>query len=1229
MEVRMERRIALGLLLALAAAASPVGSPIGGGAAEAQTRRGGGGGSTLWDREQQRLHDEVVRRHDATAVVPLIELGSNWEYAPARTVSLLHALGANRRLPQSIRFYAQTYEVALLRRSGDRTRAAQLSASLGFVRRWRVLGPFDNEGKAGFERAMPPETALDRETDTNAQHEGLERPVHWATLPELGAGESVLLAPFLTPSTDVCAFAETFVEIERARPVAVFAGATGAMRVWWNGAQVIEDAVYREADTDRSVAVVQGRQGWNRILVKVCGADHALELMVRVAEPDGSPLVVPADPDGARLPSAPPATAARLPAVPQTILAALEGAIAAHPDDAAAHEALARYLDYTNGDDPAAHRVRDLSIRATELHATAENLLFAARRQPTRADRLRLVQQAVALAPNDVEVAVEHAALIADGASGERSLAMLEAIPPTSVGGLAAMAVRAHLLASLGFRESAHASYEDLVRRVPGAPYYLRLLADSADRLGRDARAIELRRQILAIRTDDTDIREALVALAVARSEREQALEMVRVEREIHPISSSTMYWASAIYDALGEEDEAIEVLRAAVELDRTDPEAHIALGRALLRLGRRDPALASLREALALRPQDASTRLLVEQIQPEGARADEALATPIEVILARRRPDGEWPATILHDLEVHTVHENGLSGSFRQIVTQIHDDEGARAFRQFGIQYEPSTQWVDVRAVSVRRGDQVLTSYRVGETSLVQPEYRIYYSARQVVITYPVLEPGDVIEVRYRVEDVAVRNEYADYFGVIRGLQRAIPAVRVEQVFVAPASRELHFNVPSIRVARETRTEGATRIDRFSADDVPALRSEPYMPGYAEVAPYLHASTYSTWEQVGRFWWGLSADQLIPDAALERTVRELVAGAPDVRTRVQRIYAWATDRVRYVGLEFGIHGHQPYRVTDVLRHGFGDCKDTASLIYAALRIAGVDARIVLVRTRPNGEIGREPASLAVFDHAIAYVPELDLYLDGTAEHGGSSELPTMDQGALGLVVGPDSVEMRTLPMRMAGSSGRRRELTIELAPDGTARLRASEELRGHDAMTARGSYDAPGTRRERLQRSLASVFTGIEVDEESFELSDREQPVRYTWAAHAPQIGERSGGVVRIPPSTLGNLTQAWAPLPTRRMTLVMGPPFHHRERRVVRAGALPVEDVPPGGVLESPFGRLSIRYTSSGEEVVAETELELLRERVSPAEYAAFREWVEAADALLQQRIAIGGVR
>src|SRR4029078_8749307 len=115
---------------------------------------------------------------------------------------------------------------------------------------------------------------------------------------------------------------------------------------------------------------------------------------------------------------------------------------------------------------------------------------------------------------------------------------------------------------------------------------------------------------------------------------------------------------------------------------------------------------------------------------------------------------------------------------------------------------------------------------------------------------------------------------------------------------------------------------------------------------------------------------------------------------------KVRAFYDWVTKNTRYVALEFGIYGYKPRRSVQTVSRGWGDCKDKAAVIVAMLHELGVPAPMVLVRTGLRGRFRSEVASLAPFDHAIAYVPELDLYLDGTAEFTGSSELPSLDPGA-------------------------------------------------------------------------------------------------------------------------------------------------------------------------------------------------------------------------------------
>jgi hypothetical protein len=397
-------------------------------------------------------------------------------------------------------------------------------------------------------------------------------------------------------------------------------------------------------------------------------------------------------------------------------------------------------------------------------------------------------------------------------------------------------------------------------------------------------------------------------------------------------------------------------------------------------------------------------------------------------------------------------------------------------------------------------------------------------------------------------------------------------------------------------------------------------------MPGITETSPYLHVSTYDSWQSVGKWYWGLIRDQLYADASLKKTVADLVKGATTTREKVERIHRWVVSNTRYVGLEFGIHGFLPYRVPLIVQRGFGDCKDKASLTYTMLREAGVDARIVLVRTRRNGAIDASPASLAVFDHAISYVPELNLFLDGTAEHSGTRELPVEDQGVTVLVVGPNSAELKQTPIQPAQDNRRTRLLKVQLQADGSATVDGEEVVTGGEAASYRDHYQALGTRKERFERALGELYPGLTLESQSFDsLADLEQPIKYKYQIKVPQLATLDNGELRIAPSTMRELI-GMARLPTRKYTLDLRGNRSYREERAVQLPkGMTVASIPPGGEASSPFGTLKLALTREGATVTARTELDIVRDRIAPADYPAFRKWVLAADELLRQRIGI----
>ncbi len=163
------------------------------------------------------------------------------------------------------------------------------------------------------------------------------------------------------------------------------------------------------------------------------------------------------------------------------------------------------------------------------------------------------------------------------------------------------------------------------------------------------------------------------------------------------------------------------------------------------------------------------------------------------------------------------------------------------------------------------------------------------------------------------------------------------------------------------------------------------------------------------------------------------------------------------------------------------------------------------------------------------------------------------------------------------------------------------------------------------------MQREVARIFPGIEITGERFsDLTQFEQPVTVTYDAAVPQLARRAGSELHLAPSTLANLVRALAQTPQRRYPRELGPPSTYVERRTVRLEqGLTVQHVPDGGEAVSPFGRVTVAYDRRADSVSIRTELEMRTDRVSVADYPAFRRWVESADALLRQRLTFGGAQ
>jgi hypothetical protein len=164
---------------------------------------------------------------------------------------------------------------------GEPTDVAEV---LGFVRRWRVSGEYDNVGGKGFARVYPPE-------------EGGAAAGDWKEIVSTDRHGEVDLNAAVATKKGVLAYAEAVVEMPAAGPAEIRIGSPCAVVVWVNGQRVMGHEIYHASEAiDQYIGTAEFREGANTVLVKCCQNEQTeswageWKFQLRITDPLGQPL---------------------------------------------------------------------------------------------------------------------------------------------------------------------------------------------------------------------------------------------------------------------------------------------------------------------------------------------------------------------------------------------------------------------------------------------------------------------------------------------------------------------------------------------------------------------------------------------------------------------------------------------------------------------------------------------------------------------------------------------------------------------------------------------------------------------------------------------------------------------------------------------------------------------------------------------------------------------------
>ncbi len=561
-----------------------------------------------------------------------------------------------------------------------------------------------------------------------------------------------------------------------------------------------------------------------------------------------------------------------------------------------------------------------------------------------------------------------------------------------------------------------------------------------------------------------------------------------------------------------------------------------------------------------------------------------------------------EESAIFLLDDGVITVEPDGRhTETFRQVM-QVLREEAIEGAAEHSFSWEPGHQKLTLNWIRVLSADgKVLMAKEAQrQVSDVPAEMGnpVYSNRRVLRLTLGKVAVGTIIDYSYTREELKPYRS-GDWFQSW-SITTGMGVQRSRLIVDAPTAMPLTIIERNLNFTRKEESKGARTIRTWATGDLARIKGEAYMPDSNNAGMMsLVMASKASWKDIGAWYAALAKDRYVVTPEVAAKIAALVKGATTRDDSIRAVHKWVAQDIRYVSLSLGIGGYQPRKVSEIVRTGFGDCKDKATLFVAALGHLGITAYPVLLSA--EGGVNRSLPSKDQFDHAIAAVPGPGGYTftDLTADLYPYGQLGMSEQGEFALVVKPDgSVDEATMPDVAPRDNFTRDAIAGVIDTTGTMTITYVTEVGGNRQGQLRKTFFTPfdSTQRSRFVRGIAGqLITGSTGDSlVLFNGKDLSAPPRFSIRLTKTRVLTHSGDTELFtlpiaPPEEMANAATQLEAQGERKFAIDARKVIGRVEGRTDLRIALPIGwrvRLPRSVTADSPFGSYVTTYEQVGRE-------------------------------------------
>lgn len=278
----------------------------------------------------------------------------------------------------------------------------------------------------------------------------------------------------------------------------------------------------------------------------------------------------------------------------------------------------------------------------------------------------------------------------------------------------------------------------------------------------------------------------------------------------------------------------------------------------------------------------------------------------------------------------------------------------------------------------------------------------------------------------------------------------------------ICPLDYQFRYKAFNYNAEPQILIEKNKKTTAWLARNMPALIKEINAPDWHELTTSVmsgpttfqfgdYKGDMSSWQALGRFQYTLNQGRDNLPETIKQDIHRLVDGISDKRKKIQVLYEYLQRHTRYVSIQLGIGGWQPFDATYVSQKGYGDCKALSNYMHSILKEAGILSNYTLIRAGENANYMADDFPSRQFNHVILSIPlEKDtIWLECTSQDLPTGYLSGFTSDRYALAVDENGGQLVRTPKYSLGDNLGIRKLKAVLTVDASLHAQVVTSYKG------------------------------------------------------------------------------------------------------------------------------------------------------------------------------------